>query len=390
MGIGLGANSPIVLSLGRGNYEALIERHGQWVRYRRAIRCPCMDRGTGAPNTQCPICHGEGWVYNAQKSIQCFTTVMYKGGGDGIYIGADYSGDTLYRVYDSEGTIYSGARKEGEYILLNASLPNKGVYITVELTRPLITTKVVECTPIGEGFYNTPAPTARRTIDNYSYSVPYDIVGISSLKDTSGNTIPTKGIIYNASSFYIPPIDNSTLGGTSDPIDPGMSMPTPYTVPLIAEVSYTPPATFLVLQQGLSRSDIAQMEVAGGDAYITAPYGYDISEKDIITVLSGAYIKKAILVRGTLPYDILPSYSVDSIDNIVGDAPYTDYTLVLGNRILWGNNAPREGEHYSISYRVLPTYRIVRAIPQIRSSENQHMPRRAIVKLDDTYSPLTS
>ena len=28
MGQGLGENSPVVLSLGRGNYEALIKRHG--------------------------------------------------------------------------------------------------------------------------------------------------------------------------------------------------------------------------------------------------------------------------------------------------------------------------------------------------------------------------
>ena len=32
MGQGLGKNTPVVLSLGKGNYEALIALHGQWVR----------------------------------------------------------------------------------------------------------------------------------------------------------------------------------------------------------------------------------------------------------------------------------------------------------------------------------------------------------------------
>lgn len=43
MGVGLGKNSAVVLSLGKENYEALIERHGQWIRWRVATKCSCVD-----------------------------------------------------------------------------------------------------------------------------------------------------------------------------------------------------------------------------------------------------------------------------------------------------------------------------------------------------------
>jgi hypothetical protein len=46
MGWGLGRNSPVVLSLGKANFEAMIDRHGQWVRWRVARKCPCLTTGS--------------------------------------------------------------------------------------------------------------------------------------------------------------------------------------------------------------------------------------------------------------------------------------------------------------------------------------------------------
>ena len=42
MAAGLGKNSPIQLTLSRENYEALILRHGQYVRWLQANKCTCL------------------------------------------------------------------------------------------------------------------------------------------------------------------------------------------------------------------------------------------------------------------------------------------------------------------------------------------------------------
>ena len=58
--MGLGKNSPVILTLGKENYEALIDRHGQWVRWRVATKCPCATKGS--PDIHCRICGGRGYT----------------------------------------------------------------------------------------------------------------------------------------------------------------------------------------------------------------------------------------------------------------------------------------------------------------------------------------
>ena len=62
MSVGLGRNSPIVLSLGKDNYEALIDRHGQWLRWRIAEKCSCVKGMTMQPDIHCPFCAGRGGI----------------------------------------------------------------------------------------------------------------------------------------------------------------------------------------------------------------------------------------------------------------------------------------------------------------------------------------
>lgn len=66
-----------------------------------------------------------------------------------------------------------------------------------------------------------------------------------------------------------------------------------------------------------------------------------------------------------------------------------DYVLVGTNEINWiSENKPDTGEGYSVIYKVYPTYTVVRNIPQLRSSENQRFPKKAVVKLMSSYSEM--
>ena len=67
----------------------------------------------------------------------------------------------------------------------------------------------------------------------------------------------------------------------------------------------------------------------------------------------------------------------------------TDYILVGTNKIKWLENAessPEVGEGYSITYQIMPTYRVVKQIPQVRTSENQRFPKKVVVKLFSAYA----
>ena len=67
MGQGLGRNSPVVLTLGKDNYCALIERHGQWTRWRTASKCSCVNSSSMQPDIRCKICSGRGIIYSYQE-----------------------------------------------------------------------------------------------------------------------------------------------------------------------------------------------------------------------------------------------------------------------------------------------------------------------------------
>lgn len=68
MGQGLGKNTPVKLSLGKANYEALLSRHGQWIRWKTATKCSCIQYGSMQPDIKCPICKGRGITYSYQKN----------------------------------------------------------------------------------------------------------------------------------------------------------------------------------------------------------------------------------------------------------------------------------------------------------------------------------
>lgn len=47
----------------------LIQQHAVNVVWEQAMRCPCVDISTGQPMPNCPVCHGQGWVYLHPRSL---------------------------------------------------------------------------------------------------------------------------------------------------------------------------------------------------------------------------------------------------------------------------------------------------------------------------------
>ena len=47
----------------------LIQQHAVNVVWEQAYHCPCLDEQTGQPQPNCPVCHGQGWIYLHPRTI---------------------------------------------------------------------------------------------------------------------------------------------------------------------------------------------------------------------------------------------------------------------------------------------------------------------------------
>lgn len=378
MGQGLGENSPVVLSLGRANYEALIKRHGQWVRWRTAAVCPCVEKNTQQPDPHCERCGGRGYIYDNQKDQIIQTTGMIDYHGI-IDIGAQYQNDELVKVYDSNGVIYEDAIKFDQYIDLNTANFTKGCYYNIVLKRTTVKhIDVIELEPCGANYYRVPGIVSRRlNIEGIYYTAPADVISIESVIDENGEEFPIE--LFRLDMAYIPPkiVEDQEI--------------TPVGKLTATNVKYIEPFTFAVLNQNLDKADIAQMEASHGDAVVSFPYSCDVAENDVLTVLAGTTTSKSLIVRTRNVYDVIPAFFVESIVKITGKTKDyeqgIDYILAGCNGIKWiSNNAPTVGEGYSVVYKIYPTYQVIKDIPQLRSSENQRFPKKAVVQFMSSYS----
>lgn len=391
MGQGLGRNSPVQLTLGKDNYCALIERHGQWIRWRTAAKCSCVKMPSMQPDIHCPICGGEGVIYSFQKDQIVFESVMQMNKSGILEVGEDKRDCELLRVYDFDGNTYENAEKLGNYVYLNAeTIKNKGTYFTSVMKKKTVqSVEKAVCTKGDDGFYKVPGlKSGKPNIDGVYYTASGDIISIGKITDLDGNE-------YKAEEFRL---DTFLAKKTENTEDIESELPEVLTV---ENVEYVPPFIFALLNQNLSKADMQAMVDVQGDAVVTYPYECDVANDDVLTVLAGTYTNKEVNARTAFETDTLGVYFVYDIvscTGIVNDEVFEykqgrDFILVGTNKIKWLEDSavayPEVGEGYSITYHVLPTYKVVKQIPQIRTSENQRFPKKAVVKLFTTYSENT-
>ncbi|MDR0473424.1 MAG: hypothetical protein LBH43_07120, partial [Treponema sp.] len=125
-----------------------------------------------------------------------------------------------------------------------------------------------------------------------------------------------------------------------------------------------------------------------GDAVLTFPYNCDVSDGDILTALSGTHTQKEVVKRTDEANDTIGAYFVTRVVSCIGkEREYKegiDFILVGTNYLRWlCEDAPEQGDSYSITYQLCPTYKVIKSM--IRTSENQRMPKKAIIQYYGTY-----
>lgn len=388
--VGLGRNTPIQFSLGKDNYEALIERHGQWLRWRIAEKCSCVKPGTMQPDIHCKFCGGRGYTYTYLKDMISYSIVMLfnKDGILELDNTIQIKQSELIEIYDQKGNKYPEAKKNCNYIYLNTTnIPEKGTYFTVVLRKKIVqklSSAIADKNDMG--YYSIPELLNSKTnVEGLYQTAPSDIINIKKIID--GNGIEYTATEYRLNQFRIEPT-----------IDPITEEEIPIAEPVLVEdVEYIPPFNFVLLSQNLNKGDAKAVEESNGDAVCSFPYECDVSNDDILTVLAGSYTQKDVICRSKLVTDTIGAdfvYDIVSVKGIIDgeEVEYkqgTDYILVGTNKIKWldeSENVPDFGDAYSITYHIMPTYRVVKQIPQLRTSENQRLPKKVVVKLFSAYA----
>jgi hypothetical protein len=118
---------------------------------------------------------------------------------------------------------------------------------------------------------------------------------------------------------------------------------------------------------------------------------FNVAQDDVITILSGAMPGKILLkhLSGETD-DIIPEFFIAEIDRLeTQTGEYregADFILTGANRIHWiGASKPEAGAVMSIGYQYRPTYRVMQNIPQLRTGEDQHIPRKVMLKLFSAF-----
>lgn len=373
-GYGLQKNAPIRLSFNRENYEGLIERHGQWVRWLRAKKCTCV-LSNGRPDLNCPRCGGDGWVYETQKTAEETLTLAYSAGSLELpYVDAKVLG-----IYDYMGLEYQVSERYGKYCkIIGGRTPAHGEKMQVIIERPLVKTIAqAQLNYHSHGCFSADGlkVAGYKGVANEN-NTAVEILSCSAITNV------TRGITYTPVSYRRNMIFVDFSGGVVEPAANDV---------LIAlNVQYIEPFLFAIVGQQQREPDWKYLESIGGDASMTFPHWAAVGEGDIITVLADSQVGKRIIERLPDYFDTVPEYYLYSIDYIEAGAdkyyPGQDFDLWGANKIRWYTNVPQVGTPIFVMYRYCPTYRVIREFPNVRSGENQQFPRRVALKLLQTYA----
>jgi hypothetical protein len=366
MGWGLGKNSPIVLSLGRSNYEAMLERHGQNVRWRVSKKCTCVT-GTNKTDPHCKKCGGSGYIYDYQKFYT--DTIRVRCDRRIAELPQENINCEILKIYDSRGIEYEPCRM-GQYLKPFSPMREllNGEVVEIVYRQPIAENiEQVELEYIGNGYYRVPGVLSDRSkIEGVDYQAPGDIVDVEGVFDSNSNEIDI--LEYRLDTVHLKDEEARR--------------------PITAfGVKYVKPFKFFVLSQNLDEEDEKIIALHEGDAISTFPYRFDVSEGDVITVLSGTDTKKVVLKhRGVQADDTLMDFFVHKVVYLATDKrEYTegiDFVIVGLNKIHWVCDDPPENDvNMSITYQYLPTYKVHKVVPMLRTSEDQRIPKKVVLQL---------
>lgn len=346
---GLSENSPVKLSFERENFNALIGRHSQPIRWLNSEMCPCAGDNL-LVDENCPICNGNEVTYDTPTESERLETLTAPIDGvieqDNVIWVRDFSGNE-YTITSQDCVAYvDGVLKGRQYqVLYKESIKLSGSGIANYISDKLYSIDI-------------PSP------------VKFDIVQGTLLLVTAsfdGTPLTVTDLFRNC--FTI-----------SDDLNPEDQVDVVY--------DYVNPFNFALLNNSFSKQETKFLLEIGGSGILIFPQRWKIFEEDIIVALNATETKK-VLKRSTGVVDTLPSFYIYKLLSAysIRDGekyrfiPERDFVIYKGDQIKWINNPPDENEQVSFTYLYNTVYTVMREIPSPRTSENNRFPRKVALQL---------
>jgi len=346
---GLGEITPVKLQLSRENFNALIGRHSQPIRWLISEKCPCVQNNLKV-DENCPLCKGNSVIYN--NPTGSLRVESLKAPIDGVI-----DQTNIIWVRDFSGNDYPVTTQD---CMAYVTGVKKGQVYQVKYTEEVNLSGSGIAEYIADKLYKIDIPT----LVEFD-TVQGSILSVSAVANGSPLTVST--IFRNC--FEI-----------TDTILPADEVTVTY--------EYINPFKFALIQNNFTKTDQKFLSDIGGDGILIFPQRWEVYEKDIIVALNASQIKKTVF-RSTGVIDTLPSfypYELKSAYVLRAGVKYpfepgVDFVLYSGNKIKWIGDAPTDKEQVSISYSYNVVYRVMSESPAPRTSEDNRFPRKVALKL---------
>jgi hypothetical protein len=369
MAAGLGKNSAITLQLSKENYEALVVRHGQWIRWNQAVLCPSCVNRSGNRDPNCEYCGGDGIFYEFQKTRNIYSEKLARL-TESIWTFDKVPGlpqEILRAVAGKE--ILSGVVLYGGKYVNTPPVP-KGQEVKVDARISNVQTGKFSGTWDG---YRVSVDVPGKSVEGGT--VYGDITSVTSVYNK------TQDETYTVSKFYRRFIE---IAAPEEPVEIGDEIE--------CTIGYVEPFRIVLLSQVQNRIDQKFLMDIGGSGIIVFPNEYDIAEGDVVSSLIGWSKRQRNIVRGHTSEDALPDFSVADVKRILGNdqteyLPGEDFLFIPPKKIRWIGDSPEAGTRMNVLYYYHPAYKVLREFPNTRSSEDKLLPRRAAVSLMNIGGP---
>lgn len=348
-GIGLGANTPISLKLQRENYNALIGRHSQPLRWLQAEKCPCVGSNRKV-DENCPLCYGKGIIYTQP------TTSLRVEGMKAAIDGVIAQGNVSW-VRDYKGNDYTITETNDCATFATGVI--KGYDYIVAYTENVTQSGTGTATYIAESLYSIDLP-----VQVEFGTVQGDLISVTAYNGETELTVSSIWRNYFEIEEVLTSADEVTV-----------------------EYTYINPFQFALIHNNFTKTDQKYLVDYNGDGLMIFPQRWEVAANDVIVALNATETKKMVL-NTTASLDALPSYYVSELKSVWAIRSNVKHEFTIGTDVILYKDrqlkwlvAPTLYEQISVTYTYNVAYKVLGDMPDPRTSENNRFPRKVALKL---------
>lgn len=387
----LGRSNPVFTLLSDPEkFIGIINRHGILSRVMQARKCPCV-QANGSPTMYCPVCNGDGVIYNFQRLL----LQVDEDTGDRDWVTDPNDPRATINIYPFRQPVIRPIKAErmnqpelggiveynivgygSNYITISRKNPTDPYPLHYEKMRVSYYfdrfNLVEKEYPVVQG--NTLIVQQTRYDDGHRTSnilnVNGDIAIIHKIWDEDTGFEYTN-YTFKKNQVYV------SLQPTDPPLTQGKTA---------IKYHYCPPTKVLPADPTIRiEQDKWELQLKSGTIRIALEPFYRLAEGDIITLLTTIYYRNEILVHSVqdklMEFDV--AYIEDDIIDEEGKTYRNNIDFVIKNYrdIEWIGNQPAIGTKISVRYGYYPTFIVYQDEPIINSLENKFYPTIVYAKL---------